>query len=736
MNNLKLKLLLRRIRGSTPAAAKPVWDSRQDEKAPVQADSSPDRGFRAAPLITEDQPGFQRILDMLGDNESFAFCKINHGFWERLARLEDSGISREAFTSHNGGDIDDRIGIKGSKFAEGGMLADLLNRIKNLPPPDQGMHFVASLEPWPGSDQIEGTPFENRQQCESLIDYFVPQKHRDNVAGNGFTGHELKVAAITGGLTRFLEAIKDRQVIFIGNANNRALFDLLQLPSLKVIEVDSTDARLKRDKIRARLFKALRAHQEEARPPVVIGAAGGSLTSWLGFQIWDNFKRFHFIDLGGALAAFSPEDSMVVRWTQIYRRQLANTIPAMGLNMPNLTSRYYGPFGLRDPKLVEIACSAGVPPPASCDELPAPEPSEPIPFIENKIYDHQRLAELLSLSITANHHANGGPVVHLLEGMIASLCKLTEHRRVVAVCNGTAALHIACGLHALNTGAPQFRWVTSAFNFFSGHVGPLAGSIVLDCDPNGQFNLEALRRLPTDSYDGVVYTNVFAQQSDWEDVAKFCAENGKRFVVDNATGLLDRPNSAHDPGAPIEIISAHHTKPWGVGEGGFVICDASQEATVRKLSNFAAGLPSGAQFAASNHKLSDLAAAAIIDRLERMPWWSRFYHWQERRMHSLVVDADCSIEPFAGSTVPASPRAHSPFLCTRPISINASDGPVTLRKYYRPLSSDRPTPNATDLFSRIFSLSNAPEMRLVPNEEIIGYIRRVHAAHSENAGRA
>ncbi|GGO55557.1 hypothetical protein GCM10011315_18300 [Roseovarius pacificus] len=733
---MALKHLLRRFSGTVPATVPASLAGTGTAPATTPLFNQTDQGFRAAPVIEDDQPGFLRILDLLENDASFAFCKINHGFWERLARLEASGIDRESFATHPGDDIDARLGVKGSKFAEGGMLADLLTRMRDLPSPEQGMHFVASLSPWPGSARIEGTPYENRQSCEDLIAHFVPQAHRDNVAENGFTGHEFKVAAITGGLGRFLDALRDRQVIFVGNASNRALFDSIGLYSLTVIEVDATEARLKRDKIRARLFKVLKTHQQSARPPVVIGAAGGSLTSWLGFQVLDTFERFHFVDLGGTLAAYSPDDSMVVRWTQTYRRQLAAAIPAMGLSMPAVTSRYSGKFGLRDRRLVELACAAGVPAPASCDELPAPAPTTPIPFIENKIYDHQRLAELLSLSVKANHHANGGPVAALLERMVALLADLPEHRRVVAVCNGTAALHIACGLHALEARTPGFRWVTSAFNFFSAHVGPLSGSTVIDCNAQGRFHLDALRALPLDSYDGVVYTNIFAQQSDWDDIAAFCAQNGKQFVVDNATGLLDRPDSARKPDAPIEIISAHHTKPWGVGEGGFVICDAEQETAIRKLANFAAALPNGAQFAASNYKLSDLSAAAIIDRLERKPWWGRFYKWQERRMHSLVIDADVGTQPFPGTTTPHSPRAHTPFLCLSPVVIGPESGPVTLRKYYRPLPSDRPTPNADDLYARIFNLSNAPEMRLVPNEDIVAQIRRISVSAARPEGAA
>lgn len=401
-----------------------------------------------------------------------------------------------------------------------------------------------------------------------------------------------------------------------------------------------------------------------------------------------------------------------------------------------VTSRYRGQHGLRSTALVELACAAGVPAPHSTDVPAGPLPDAPIPFIENKLYDHQRLSELLSLSVRANHHANGGPVSALLERMVAQVARLPEGRRAIAVSSGTAALHMACGLSALKSGRPEFRWVTSAFNFFSAHVGPMAQNIVIDCDAQGRMSIDALRALPPDSYDGVIFTNVFAQYSDWDDIAEFCRAHGKTMVVDNATGLLDRPANAARTGAPIEIVSAHHTKPWGIGEGGFILCDAEDEDTLRQLSNFAARLPASAAFAASNYKLSDLAAAAIIDRLELMPWWGRFYAWQQRRMHALMIEAGHDIRGFAGSTTPRSPRAHTPFLCARPVDVAATAGPVTLRKYYKPLVTSRPTPNAEDLFARIFSLSNAPEMRLASNDEIIAQVLRMVERSARAAGKA
>ena len=150
---------------------------------------------------------------------------------------------------------------------------------------------------------------------------------------------------------------------------------------------------------------------------------------------------------------------------------------------------------LRDESLLALACAAGVPAPTSGTVLQAPIIATPIPFIENKIYDFERISNLLSLSVSQNHHANGGPVSKLLESMVAHLTDQPVERKVVAVSNGTAALHMACSLHALKVKNNSFRWVTSAFNFFSAHVGPLSNSIVIDCGPNGGFDLNALKAL-------------------------------------------------------------------------------------------------------------------------------------------------------------------------------------------------------------------------------------------------
>ncbi|MEM6636238.1 MAG: DegT/DnrJ/EryC1/StrS family aminotransferase [Pseudomonadota bacterium] len=698
-----------------------AWRTAQQSFSPAEG-----ARFLTVPKLNVDQPGYDYVLQKLAREESFAYAKVNHGIWERLVRLEQKGVTRHAFLTAAGCEIDRVIGIEGSLLAESGMLADFLREITSLPSPRTGMNFVPSLTPWPLADRIEGTPYESWAHCEALIGHFVPAEHLQNTADKRFSGHEFKVAAVVGTMAKFVDGLRTRDVILITNKRNRALFDATGIPGLRVIEIDARKARLERHDIRAQLFDALAGLQTARLPPVVVISAGDVMASWLLCQAFKRFARVHLIDVGGALAAYHPDTARAYRWPQIFRSQLAETAPINNNLHPALTHAYTRPFGVRDEGLVRLAAEAGVALPGVARELASPPPRRPIPFIENKVYDTDRMAEFLRLSIDANSHANGGPVASLLERAVAKVAGLPSDRRVVAVNSGTSALHLACAVHSIERGAKPLRWVTSAFTFFSSKVGPLSDAIVIDADHRGGFDLEALKTLPLSGYDGVIYTNTFAALSNWNAVAEYCHGHGKHFVVDNATGLADRPGAPKSGTVPIEAVSAHHTKPWSVGECGFVLCAADQEAIVRSLANFAATLPDAARPFASNFKISDVAAAAVLDRLERMAHLGLFYELQERRMHSLMIDLGLGIEPLHPLGSAKSPRTFSAFVSPHPVDVQRSDGPVTIRKYYRPLE---PTEGgakimrARALFDRIFCLSNAPEMRLASNAEIIAQVR-------------
>lgn len=680
--------------------------------------------FYCAPRILRSNSGFEELVRMVRGGQRVFFLKLNHGFWERLAKLERAGIPREDFDSTEGSVVDELLGISGTQFAEGGLLKELLSFIKNAPSPKSGFHFIPSMVPWLASDVIEGTPMENKKNCQSLIKHFTPASHLRHNIEVGFTGHELKSAAISGCFHTLLEALADRTVILIGNRGSRALFDKYVFKNFEFLEVDSVDARLKRHQLLRSTREKIAAFKQDSALPVVLTAAGGAMSCWLGFHLWRSGVRAQFVDLGGVPNAYSAPAINRANWVLAYERQFELSTKNMLPDFDSAALFRPAAYGIRDPDLVQLAHSKGVPLPSSVEELASVQSSDSLTFIENKIYDYSRINELLSLSVRDNHHANHGPMTRLLEEAIRHIIHLNEGREVVAVSSGTAALHLACGYTEYTSGKAKLRWVTSSFNFFSASLGPLKDVTYIDCEADGRFSLKALQALPLDSYDAVVLTNIFAQYPDWGDVIEFCECHSKWLVIDNATGLLDRPASAKTLKDPIEIISAHHTKPWGVGEGGFIICDYDQASVMRKLSNFGVGLPGNTRSWAANYKISDLASAAIYDRLERMPHWAKFYKWQSRRMKSLMLDSNLNIKPLTLRKAPISPVAHTPFIAPIPFEpISSGSRPITIRKYYRPLISEKQNasdfPFAQNLFAHIFSLPNSPEHRLLTDEVIM-----------------
>jgi dTDP-4-amino-4,6-dideoxygalactose transaminase len=135
-----------------------------------------------------------------------------------------------------------------------------------------------------------------------------------------------------------------------------------------------------------------------------------------------------------------------------------------------------------------------------------------ISFLEAKPIDWMRIRALLAESDRLNHWANFGPVAQRLESTLEDLLGLSPSKAVVATSSGTAALFASTGIFAARLRHPP-RWVTSAFGFVSTRAGPFANTQFVDCDGRGFLSLDALGDVPSDTYDAVLVTNVFAAQA-------------------------------------------------------------------------------------------------------------------------------------------------------------------------------------------------------------------------------
>jgi dTDP-4-amino-4,6-dideoxygalactose transaminase len=182
--------------------------------------------------------------------------------------------------------------------------------------------------------------------------------------------------------------------------------------------------------------------------------------------------------------------------------------------------------------------------------------------------------------------------------------------------------------------------------------------------------------------------------------------------MDSAAALFGADRAS--PNHPMEAISFHHTKPWGVGEGGCMIVDRADMPLVRSALNFGIGGPDLLKPFAGNGKISEPACALILDRLERLPSWSHFYYGQRRRIDKLRRHAGLSLLCQGPDHAIA---ASLPVLAARPIGASWFKGqPFDVGKYYPPLEKGHR--NAERLFARIVNVPAHSGMASLPTEVI------------------
>ena len=337
-----------------------------------------------------------------------------------------------------------------------------------------------------------------------------------------------------------------------------------------------------------------------------------------------------------------------------------------------------------------------------------------IAFVEAKRPDYDRIRELLAPSEASGTWSNFGPVSRQLEGTVTEILALPDDRRPIACANGTVALHGLVQLYEHVAGRP-LRWVVSAFTFHAQRQGPLAAAQVLDCDAQGFLDLTALAALPTESYDGIVVTNLFGTALHVDRYEELAERTGKILLFDSATcfGSTYHGQPFGRLGAG-ELFSFHHTKPCGFGEGGCVVVPAELEDTFRSLINFGLykGIETGAR--SSNGKMSDVAAAFILDRLRYREEIRAAHLRQFRRLAGIARALGLALLVDGGQEE-AFPSL-VPILFPRPVgSERLSGSPLVLHKYYRPVAS---APHANALYAHVVCFPCHRGVAQVPDDEL------------------
>jgi len=339
-------------------------------------------------------------------------------------------------------------------------------------------------------------------------------------------------------------------------------------------------------------------------------------------------------------------------------------------------------------------------------------------YIENKEIDYQLLEEILSLSKYHNHWANFGPVSELLESTIGNLIKINQDKSVILCKSATQALHTLINMYEIKAERP-LRWVISSFGFISTAIGTLSNAHIIDCDTKGILNIEQLKLLDIKTWDAVLITNTFGLCNDIKKFIKYCYDNNKILLIDNAMALLTETRKNKQ--APCEVISFHQTKPWGIGEGGCAIVNSEDIDLFRSLLNFGIGHTGKNNQHYINGKLSDFDSALILQRLAHIQYWKNLYKLQEKRVHHIAIK--CGLSPL--SSCPENIiMGNLPFLLDHEISIDNLKNPwIVMHKYYKPLSKN--TPNANNIYNRIINIPCHPQISKVSEKKIESAIQYI-----------
>lgn len=332
--------------------------------------------------------------------------------------------------------------------------------------------------------------------------------------------------------------------------------------------------------------------------------------------------------------------------------------------------------------------------------LSAPSHLHPA-WVPRKQVDMQVVQDLLYNSFARNHFANNGPAVQALEAYVRKLLRIHDSKALIAVSNATAGIHAV-----VDAWGGGNNFVTQAFTFPASAQGPLQHVQIVDMDvaANGP-NLNQIEGRPA----GLIVTNVFGHVCNIDLYTKYAQETGCKLLFDNAAtpwSFWNGENACNFGNA--SVISFHHTKPLGFGEGGMIIIDRADEAMVRRIINFGYDVPKGDEQympTGNNYKMSDVSAAFIMAHLKANAIRSRKLH-QDRFQD---LQNSFAIRPSTRGRLRFFTDSLDEFLSCfavlfpKPVPLQFfQQFQLYVRKYYKPLSLDRQKyPVAWDLYDRI-----------------------------------
>ena len=346
-----------------------------------------------------------------------------------------------------------------------------------------------------------------------------------------------------------------------------------------------------------------------------------------------------------------------------------------------------------------------------------------INWLAKKSVDYSNIEKYLQASRETNQYTNSGPMVRQLEAWLTKKLAVDEDRAVIAVANGAVGLHVLAASVDIVLGK-EHQYVTSDFTFPCSAQGYLKDSLICDIDEDGNLDLDLVQG------DGLIVTNLFGHLSNIRRYLDFCEAKSYPCLFDNACACYSfyQGSNAVNYGDGC-IISLHHTKPIGFGEGGLIILKKKYELTARKLLNFGFEIKNGNVVwhkSGTNAKMSDVSASFIYDYV------TTNFDYMIQNNTSLYTEFQRRLSEIPKVKLLTNYSDNVPFVNCLPLICqqeitgielhNLDLHGITARKYYVPLTGQT---QAQKLFQHILCLPLHMDMTIADINKYIDVLKQL-----------
>jgi dTDP-4-amino-4,6-dideoxygalactose transaminase len=340
-----------------------------------------------------------------------------------------------------------------------------------------------------------------------------------------------------------------------------------------------------------------------------------------------------------------------------------------------------------------------------------------INYIQNKRMDFDVFKKIISKSELKNQFTNSGPAKKELEQILHKLLKIDDGKSVLCVSNGTLALHTIKLFFQRKKS--DFTWVSPSFTFPSCVVGGFKTSIV-----DIELKSMTLPIKQTKKYDGTIITSLFGTYPEnLKELLSYASKNNKKVILDVASSpmtIIDGKNICNF--GDYSFGSLHHTKYLGFGEGGFIILPKEEYKEMSSIMAFGYTVEQVVRKfnpLSSNYKMSDVAAAAIIQHLQKLDL-DLFLNIQHDFTNKLNSLENSKLFLFNQGLV----YGNLPILFKNPQNKKTfvKQG-IEVQKYYYPLSTDHN--NSMFVYDRIINFPLHTDLTSNDIKKIINSIKEI-----------